>query len=100
MVSKRDANFARRDSSKLFDGTKCQVLAVLPSGEAHRLKESLHPLIAIGCLSLIVLPLIGLAVGGYVGGLAAAIWSAFGGLIIAALVCGVGVLALLKARPR
>jgi hypothetical protein len=57
-------------------------------------------MIAIGCLSLIILPLIGLAVGGYVGGLDAAIWSAFGGLMVAALVGGVGAMALLKARRR
>jgi hypothetical protein len=55
-------------------------------------------MIAIGCLSLTVLPLIGLAVGGYVGGLDAAIWSAIGGLAAAALVCGVGAMALWKAR--
>jgi hypothetical protein len=57
-------------------------------------------MIAVGCLSVIVLPLIGLAVGGYVGGLDAAIWSAFGGLMVAALLCGVGAMALLKARRR
>jgi hypothetical protein len=57
-------------------------------------------MIAIGCLSLIILPLIGLAVGGYIGGLDAAIWSAVGGLMIAALICGVGALALMKARRR
>lgn len=57
-------------------------------------------MIAIGCLSLIVLPLIGLAVGGYVGGLDAAIWSALGGLVAAASVCGVGAMALVKAGRR
>lgn len=55
-------------------------------------------MIAIGCLSLVILPLIGLAVGGYIGGLDAAIWSAVGGLVIAALICGVGAMALIKAR--
>jgi hypothetical protein len=57
-------------------------------------------MIAIGCLSLIILPLIGLAVGGYVGGLDAAIWSAVAGLVAAALVCGVAAMALLKAWRR
>jgi hypothetical protein len=57
-------------------------------------------MIAIGCLSLVILPLIGLAVGGYIGGLDAAIWSAAGGLVIAALICGVGAMALIKARRR
>jgi hypothetical protein len=57
-------------------------------------------MIAIGCLSLVILPLIGLAVGGYVGGLDAAIWSAVSGLTVAALICGVGAMALLKARRR
>lgn len=54
-------------------------------------------MIAIGCLLLIILPLIGLAVGGYVGGLDTAIWSAVAGLVVAALICGVGALALVKA---
>ncbi len=54
-------------------------------------------MIAIGCLSLIILPLIGLAVGGYIGGLDAAIWSAVGGLMVAALTCGVTAMALVKA---
>lgn len=57
-------------------------------------------MIAIECLSLIIFPVIGLAVGGYIGGLDAAIWSASGGLMVAALVCGVGAIALLKARRR
>lgn len=57
-------------------------------------------MIAIGCLSLIILPLIGLAVGGCVGGLDAAIWSAVGGLMIAALICGVTAMALAKAGHR
>lgn len=57
-------------------------------------------MIAIGCLSLVILPLIGLAVGGYVGGLDAAIWSALGGLMVAALICGVTAMALMKARRR
>jgi hypothetical protein len=57
-------------------------------------------MIAIGCIGVIVLPLIGLAVGGYVGGLHVAIWSAFGGLVIGAIICGVTAMALMKARGR
>lgn len=57
-------------------------------------------MIAIGCIGLIVLPLIGLAVGGYIGGLDAAIWSAVGGLTVAALLCGVTAVALMKAKRR
>jgi hypothetical protein len=57
-------------------------------------------MIATGCLSLIILPLIGLAVGGYVGGLDAAIWSAVGGLVVALAVCGITAMALVKARQR
>jgi hypothetical protein len=57
-------------------------------------------MIAIGCLSLIILPLIGLAVGGYIGGIDAAIWSALGGLMVAALLCGVTAMALMKASRR
>lgn len=57
-------------------------------------------MIAVGCLSLIVLPLIGLAVGGYVGGLNAAIWSAGLGLAVAVLICGIGAIALTKAGRR
>lgn len=57
-------------------------------------------MIAIGCLALVVLPLIGLAVGGYIGGLDAAIWFAVAGLAVAVLICGIGAIALTKAARR
>lgn len=57
-------------------------------------------MIAVGCLSLIILPLIGLAVGGHIGGLDAAIWSAVAGLMVAVMVCAVTAAALIKARRR
>lgn len=55
------------------------------------------PMIAFGCLLLIVLPLIGLAVGGYVAGGEGAAWAAVAGLVIAIAVCGVSAAALVKA---
>lgn len=57
-------------------------------------------MIAIGCLSLVILPLIELAVDGYIGGLDAAIWSAGGGLMFAVLICGVAAMALVKTGRR
>lgn len=55
-------------------------------------------MIALGCLLLIVLPLVGLAAGGYVAGGEGAAWAAIGGLAIAVAVCGVTAAALVKAR--
>lgn len=55
-------------------------------------------MIAAGCLSFMVLPLIGLALGGYLGGLHTGIWCALAGLAIALLLCGVGAVALWKSR--
>lgn len=57
-------------------------------------------MIAFGCLLLIVMPLIGLAVGGYVGGGAGAAWAGLAGLAIAIAVCGVSAAALVKAGRR
>ena len=57
-------------------------------------------MIAIGCLSLVILPLIGLAVGGYVGGPYLAIWFAVSRLMLAVLVCAVTAMALVKAGRR
>jgi hypothetical protein len=54
-------------------------------------------MIAFGCLLLIVLPLIGLAVGGYVAGGEGAAWAAGAGLAIAIAVCGVSAAAIIKA---
>jgi len=57
-------------------------------------------MIAIGCLLLIILPLLGLAVGGYVGGPHLAIWFAVVGFVVAVVVCSVSALALVKAGRR
>lgn len=57
-------------------------------------------MIAIGCLSLIILPLVGLAVGGYVGGPHLSVWFAVLGFVVAAVVCSVSALALAKAGRR
>jgi len=57
-------------------------------------------MIAFGCLLLIVLPLIGLAVGGYVAGGEGAAWTAVAGLAIAIAVCGMSAAALIKAGSR
>ncbi|MGE7206392.1 hypothetical protein ACQKJZ_12005 [Sphingomonas sp. NPDC019816] len=55
-------------------------------------------MIMFGCLLLVVLPLIGLVVGGYLGGLTAGLWTALGGLALAVLACSISVIALVKAR--
>jgi len=57
-------------------------------------------MIAFGCLLLVVLPLIGLSIGGYVGGLDAALWAALAGFLVAGAICGVSAAALVKSRPR
>ncbi len=54
-------------------------------------------MIVFGCLLLIVLRLIALAVGGYVAGGEGAAWAAFVGLVIAIVVCGVSAAAFVKA---
>lgn len=40
-------------------------------------------MIAIGCLALVVLPLLGLALGGMLGGPDGATWGAIAGLVVA-----------------
>jgi hypothetical protein len=57
-------------------------------------------MIAFGCLLLIVLPLIGLAIGGYLGGLDVAIWTAFTGFAVAGAICWLSAAALVKAGRR
>jgi hypothetical protein len=57
-------------------------------------------MIAFGCLLLVVLPLIGLAIGGYVGGLHAALWTALAAFMVAGAICGLSAAALVKARRR
>lgn len=54
-------------------------------------------MIAFGCLLLLVLPLMGLAVGGYIGGVDVALWTALAGFGVAVAVCGITAAALVKA---
>lgn len=56
-------------------------------------------MMVIGCLSLIILPLLGFVIGGYYGGVAIGIWAALAGLGLAILACVVPIVALIKARP-
>lgn len=57
-------------------------------------------MIAIGCLALIVLPLLGLALGGFLGGPTGAKWGACIGLVLALALCGVTSYALVAAARR
>lgn len=54
----------------------------------------------IGCLALIVLPLAGLALGGFVAGPEGAKWGAIGGFAIALALTGVTTYALVSAARR
>lgn len=58
------------------------------------------PMVAVGCLSLIVLPVIGLALGGYFAGAPGARWGAAVGLAIAVALCGASAYALIKVARR
>jgi hypothetical protein len=51
-------------------------------------------MVAIGCLALLILPLVGLTCGGLAGGPEGARWGAAIGLGIAVAVCGFTVYAL------
>ncbi|WP_230480800.1 hypothetical protein [Sphingomonas sp. Leaf21] len=57
------------------------------------------PMVMIGCLLLIILPLIGFVVGAYFGDVAIGLWAAAGGFGLAVLVCSISVTALVKSRP-
>lgn len=57
-------------------------------------------MVALGCLLLVILPLTGLVVGGYLIGPEAATWSAAVGFVLAAAICGIGAYALVKASRR
>lgn len=57
-------------------------------------------MIAIGCLLLVILPIVGLVLGGLLAGPVAARWGAAIGLGIALLVCGVTGYAFARMRPR
>jgi len=54
----------------------------------------------IGCLLIIVLPLLGLAGGGLLAGAEGATWGAIAGFVIAVAVFGSGIFALIKATLR
>lgn len=54
----------------------------------------------IGCLLLIVLPLLGVVAGGLLGGTVGAKWGAGAGLALALLISGGGSYAFLKAMRR
>jgi hypothetical protein len=55
---------------------------------------------ALGCLLLMVLPMLGLIAGGMIGGRDAAIWSAVTGLVVALAICGTAAYALVQAGRR
>ena len=57
-------------------------------------------MVAFGCLSLVLLPLIGLAAGGYLAGQQGGILGASAGLIVAAIICTVSAYALVTASRR
>ena len=57
-------------------------------------------MIAIGCLSLVILPIIGLVLGGLIAGPAAARWGAAIGFGIALAICGVTGYAFARMRRR
>lgn len=55
---------------------------------------------AIGCLALVVLPLIGLALGGFLLGPVGAKWGAIAGFVLALAISGVTSYALVAAARR
>ncbi|NKI99776.1 hypothetical protein [Novosphingobium sp. SG707] len=55
---------------------------------------------ALGCLALIVLPLLGFIAGLVMGGQAAGLWGASVGLIAALLMSAIAALALVKASRK
>jgi len=55
---------------------------------------------ALGCLALIVLPLIGFVVGLFLGGEGAGVWGAGIGAIIALAMSAIAGLALVKASAK
>jgi hypothetical protein len=57
-------------------------------------------MVAFGCLLLLILPLIGLAIGGYIGGFDVALWTALAGFVVAGAACGITAAALVKAGRR
>lgn len=57
-------------------------------------------MVAVGCLALVVLPLIGLAIGGYLAGPQGGRWGASAGLAIAVALCAASAYALAKVARR
>ncbi|WP_162925253.1 hypothetical protein [Aurantiacibacter odishensis] len=55
---------------------------------------------ALGCILLLVLPIAGLTIGGWLAGSAGMIWGAGIGFTIALAICGVAGGALVKAGKR
>ncbi|HWU01688.1 MAG TPA: hypothetical protein VN222_03015 [Novosphingobium sp.] len=54
-------------------------------------------MVAMGCIALIVLPILGLIAGLMLGGLNAGLWGAGIGFVVALAMSGVTALALVKA---
>lgn len=54
-------------------------------------------MLALGCLLLIILPLVGLTAGGLIAGPVGARWGAALGFAVAIVLCGVASYALVKA---
>ena len=57
-------------------------------------------MVAVGCLLLVVLPLLGLTLGGFLGGPHVALWCAALGFGVAVVVCAVAGYALVRAGRR
>jgi hypothetical protein len=55
---------------------------------------------AIGCLLLVILPIVGLVIGLFLAGTAGAIWGAAIGFGVAAIAAGISMAALVQARRR
>ncbi|WP_181814737.1 hypothetical protein [Sphingomonas aracearum] len=57
-------------------------------------------MVVIGCLFLVILPIVGLALGGWLGGPSGARWGAGIGLGAALIVCGLSGYALARVARR
>jgi hypothetical protein len=57
-------------------------------------------MVVIGCLFLVILPLLGLVLGGLVAGPAGAKWAALAGFAVAVVLCGISTVALVQASRR
>lgn len=54
-------------------------------------------MVALGCLLLLILPLLGFMGGAYLGGMEVALWSAGAGFVLAVASCALAGYALMKA---